>query len=120
MKTGSWSTYRGPGRVGISLGSPRGQPAGYRLYRALAPTRPMLVKMPREQYEPLYEAILAKLDPRRVWDDLHQLAGDGVEPVLLCFEKPPFTDTNYCHRRMAAAWLERGLGVEIAELETGA
>ena len=35
MKTGSWYTTRGlPGRVGISVGTPRGMPAGYRLYRA--------------------------------------------------------------------------------------
>lgn len=118
MKTSSWLTYCGPGRIGISLGSPRGQPAGYRLYKALAPTRPML-SMDRAEYEPLYLQILARLDARRVWDDLHQLAA-GAEPVLLCFEKPPFTATNWCHRRMAAAWLERELGVEVAELGTGA
>jgi hypothetical protein len=114
MKTASWMTYRGEGRVGISLGSPRGQPAGYRLFRPLAPTRAML-HMPRAEYEPLYAEILAALDPRATWDRLHELAG-GAEPVLLCFEKPPFTATNWCHRRLAAAWLERELGVQVPEL----
>jgi hypothetical protein len=41
---------------------------------------------------------------------------DEYEPVMLCFEKPPFTVTNWCHRRMAAAWLERELGIEVNEL----
>lgn len=120
MKTGSWRTYMGPGRIGIALGSPRGAPAGYRFYRALAPTRDMLA-MDHEAYLPRYEAILARLDPQRVWDEIHALAGTGeaalqIEPVLMCFEKPPFGPANWCHRRLAAAWFEQALGVVVEEV----
>lgn len=120
MKTGSWQTIgAAPGRVGISLGSPRGQPAGYKLYRPLAPTRDML-SMGLAQYEPLYLEQLSRLDPKQVWDDIHILAmkaaGADVEPVILCFETAPFTKTNFCHRRLAARWLEDALGHKIPEL----
>lgn len=119
MKTASWLLYTGSGRVGISLGSPRGAPAGYRFYRALAPTRDML-QMSDEEYAPRYQAILANLDPQKVWEDLHALAGleeDGrqVEPVLMCFER----DASGCHRRLVAAWFGTALGAKVAELETG-
>lgn len=121
MKTSSWMTVGAtPGRVGISLGTPRGQPAGFRLYRALAPTRDMLHLDDLSAYEPRYQAILDALDAQKVWDDLHALAGKDasgaqVEPIMLCFEKPPFTRVNFCHRRLAARWLEQKLGVEIPE-----
>ena len=62
MKTASFFTYIGPGRVSIARWAPRGTPAGFRVYRPLNPTAPML-KMARADYEPLYQAILAKLDP---------------------------------------------------------
>jgi len=121
MKTSSWLTVGAmPGRIGISVGSPRGQPAGYRFYRPLAPERAWLHE-PLEVYRPLYQAKLAALDPQKVWDDIHALAGkdaDGrqIEPVLLCFEVPPWTATNWCHRRLAAAYLQERLGVTVPEL----
>jgi hypothetical protein len=37
-----------------------------------------------------------------VYDDLVALAAPD-EPVLLCWEKPPFSDANWCHRRIVAA-----------------
>lgn len=121
MKTGSWLTIGNtPGRVGISLGSPRGQPAGFRLYKALAPTGDMLRMSDQAAYRVKYEAILAQLDPQKVWEDLHRLAGkdeagNQIEPIILCFEKPPFTEKNWCHRRMAAEWFEKHLGVQVPE-----
>ncbi len=115
MKTASWFTWRGPGRIGISLGTPRGMPAGYRLYRPLNPTRAMLT-MSRGDYEGLYAEILGQLDPAATWADLHELAA-GCEPVLLCFERPPFNEANWCHRRMVACWFERELGEDVAEWE---
>ncbi len=42
MKTSSYFYYTGPGRIGITVGNPRGIPAGYRMYRQLAPRREML------------------------------------------------------------------------------
>jgi hypothetical protein len=55
------------------------------------------------------------LDPQHTWNQLHELAA-GAEPVLLCWELPPFTASNWCHRRMAAAWFEDQLGIEVDEL----
>ena len=117
MKTASFFTYTGPGRISIACYAPRGTPAGYRQYRALAPDADML-KMSQALYLPRYDAILGRLDPQQVWDDLHRLAGDQ-EPVLLCWERPPFTPTNWCHRRLVADWFERALGVTVPEWDSG-
>lgn len=75
-----------------------------------------MLKMARAEYEPLYQAILARLDPRQVVEDPRRLA-DPHEPVLLCWERPPFSETVWCHRRMVAAWLERELGWVVLEVE---
>ncbi len=115
MRTTSFFTYRGPGRISIARWAPRAAPAGFAVYRPLNPTAPML-KMDRAEYEPLYQAILARLDPRRVVEDLQRLA-DPHQPVLLCWERPPFSETVWCHRRMVAAWLERELGLVVPEVE---
>lgn len=125
MLTASWFTYRGPGRISISRGTPRQAAPGYRKYLALAPHREML-SMPRPEYERIFFGeILARLDPQQVWDDLHRLARtaapggreDDWQPVLLCYERPPFSPTNWCHRRMVASWFEEKLGVTVPEYE---
>ena len=116
MKTASFFTYTGPGRISIARYAPRGTPAGYRQYRALAPDADML-NMSQPLYLPRYAAILNALDPQQVWDDLHRLAGDQ-EPVLLCWERPPFTPTNWCHRRLVADWFQARLGIAVPELGT--
>ncbi len=114
MKTASYFTYTGPGRIGISVGAPRGCPAGYRMYRALAPRRDML-KFDQATYRRIFfDEILAKLDPERVVRELHSLAASH-EPVLLCFELPPFTASNWCHRRLVAEWLQETMGLDVPE-----
>lgn len=116
MKTASHFTYFGPGRIVISLGAPRRVPGGYRIYRKLAPTREIL-HLSFAEYRPRFLAeVLGSLDPAREWEHLHVLAA-GAEPVLQCFERPPFTERNFCHRRMVAQWFEQSLGVEVPELE---
>ena len=117
MKTASFFTYTGPGRISIARYPPRGTPAGFRQYRALAPDADML-KMTQALYLPRYAAILNALDPLQVWDDLHRLAGDQ-EPVLLCWERPPFTASNWCHRRLVADWFARELGMTVPEWDSG-
>jgi len=107
MQTASFFTDTGPGRISIARWAPHGTPAGFAVYRPRNPTAPLL-KMARAEYEPLSRAILARLDPRRVVEDLHRLA-DPHAPVLLCWERPPFTATVWCHRRLVAAWLDREL-----------
>jgi hypothetical protein len=37
VKTSSFRTYTGPGRISIARFAPRGHPAGYRVYSKLAP-----------------------------------------------------------------------------------
>jgi hypothetical protein len=118
MKTASWFTYKGLGRIGISQGTPRFAPAGYRKFITLAPDRAWMHE-PLDVYEPLYRAKLAALDPRKTWDELHKLAGDA-EPVLLCFEKPPFIGANFCHRRMVASWFTDTLGHHVPEFDASA
>ena len=114
MKTASFKTYTGPGRISIARWEPRGTPAGYRRYPALAPTREMM-RMTEAQYRDIYfRDIVGPLDVQVVWDELHQLAA-GAEPVLLCWEKPPFSAANWCHRRIVAEWFADQLGVDIAE-----
>ena len=113
MKTASWRTYFGPGRIGISLGV-RGVRAGYKVFRPLNPTREML-HLPHEEFDAQYAQILAELDPLRVWTDLHALAGN-FEPYLMCWEVPPFTEANRCHRRQVSAWFEEQLGEAVPEL----
>lgn len=115
MQTGSWYLTKGmPGRVGISVGGARGVAGPYAQFRALAPTREML-GMSTADYAKAYAAILARLNPQEVWDQLHALAG-GAEPILLCHEKPPFHAGNLCHRRRVAAWFKETLGHDVPEL----
>ena len=114
MRTAAFSTYSGPGRISIARFPPRGTPAGFRVYKALAPGT-WFNSVPRPEYERLYAAQLVALDPKQVVADLTALAG-GHEPVLLCYERPPFTETNWCHRRLVAAWLERELRIMVDEV----
>ena len=116
MKTASWFTPLGPEyqRIGISRGTPRGHPAGYQMFRTLAPGD-WFKNIDRAEYEQRFQAeVLDPLNPQRIWDML-QAKANGREPVLLCFERPPFTATNWCHRRLVAAWFERHLEVRVPE-----
>ena len=115
MKTTCFFTYTRLGRISIARHAPRGTPAGFRIFKALAPHRHML-KMDYEPYrEEYFRDILGRLDPWSTWDRLHQMAG-GHEPVLLCWERPPFTETNWCHRRLVADWFKSHLGHDVPEL----
>lgn len=116
MKTASFSLYQGPGRISIARFAPRGTPAGYKVYKPLAPG-PWFNSVSYERYRELYFDQLAKLDAQQVWDTLHKLA-DGHEPVVLCYERPPFTQSNFCHRRMVAEWLKTELGFDVNEMVT--
>ncbi len=88
--------------VGIAVGPPRWYTG--KNYKDLAPTYRML-KLPREEYDRQFAAILARLDPRKVCEDL----GEGA--VLLCWEKPG----QACHRRIVAEWIETALGLVVPE-----
>jgi len=85
----------------------RGKPAWYkgRVDLRLAPTWDML-KMSLEGYNEHFDAILAALDARALYDEL------GDRAVLLCWEAPNVC----CHRRRVAEWFESELGVVVPEL----
>lgn len=71
----------------------------------LAPTEAML-EMPIADYVADFDAILARLDPRKVFEAI------GDTSILLCWESPGV----FCHRRAVAQWLEQSLGIVIPEL----
>jgi hypothetical protein len=73
-----------------------------------------MLKMERSDYEAIYLGeILAALDPKTVWDELHALV-EPHEPVLLCWERLQRAN-EWCHRRMVADWFHRSLGVSVKE-----
>lgn len=116
MKTASYFTFSGPGRIGITAyppKNPRFRPPHN--FRPLAP-KPDMLKLPYDDYrERYFGQILAPLDPAETVAELERLAA-GAEPVLLCYERPPFVGDNWCHRRMVADWLHDTLGLDVPEL----
>lgn len=114
MMTASFFLAKGRrGLVSIARWSPPGFEHLPR-YAPLVPGR-WFNSVTRAEYEVLYGRQLAALDARQVVADLHQLAGDAT-PLLLCWERLD-RPGQYCHRRMAAAYLERELGLVVPELE---
>ena len=114
MKTSSFFHYTGPGRISIARFAPRRTPAGYRIYRALAPGS-WFNSVDEATYRELYfREILSPLDPVQTADGVQQLAGDA-EPVLLCWERLRAPE-KFCHRRLVAEWFANRLGIEVPEL----
>jgi hypothetical protein len=114
IKTASWFTDLPPGhvKIGISRGNPRHM-AGFRIYRALAPS-PWFSSATVDEYELLYRTeILDRLDSLIVAARLVDLARGSI-PVLVCFE--PAGRRQWCHRALAAAWLSDALGRPVPEV----
>lgn len=123
IKTGSWFSKLPDDHVlvGISRGAPRNQAAGYRLYGTLAPGKWFArVTLPvyLERYK---EEVLDALDPLAVFGALERLA-DGKTPVLCCYEtaKEIGAGKTYCHRHLAAKWLEDRLDIQVDEIDAPA
>jgi hypothetical protein len=117
MFTSNYWNYTGPGCIAISRGIPRNIPAGFRIYRALAPGA-WFSQEPYCSDEALYrqryfDEILKLLNAARVYEQLRTLAGDHA-PVLLCWEHLD-KEGQWCHRRMAAEWFEAELGISVPE-----
>jgi hypothetical protein len=114
--TASWFTQLPPthAKIGISRGTPRRQPAGYRMFKALAPG-PWFSSVDVHEYRRLYQAeVLDQLDPAHVLNRLQELA-EGRVAVMCCYERPD--GVSWCHRAMAAAWLHKHTGTFIPEHE---
>jgi hypothetical protein len=112
VKTSSGRTYTGPGRIAICRVA-KGFPAGFNMYKLLAPGEWFHSVNYSEYYE-RYRTQLDKLDPERVLEELMALAAPH-EPVLLCWEKPPLHRDNWCHRAIVARWFWETIGLEIRE-----
>ncbi len=116
VQTASFFTYTGVGRISIARFAPRNTPAGYRVFKPLAPGA-WFNSVSWDEYQVRYAAeILDPLDPAAVLEELQALAGEGNTPTLLCWEKPPFEGDNHCHRRLVAAWFEQRLGFAVPEI----
>ena len=117
--TASWFTKLPEGvfRISISRGAPRGTPGGWKGYRALAPGAWFKTASPAEYLQRYRDEVLAPLDPAGVVADLTKLSG-GAPAALLCFEHPTkiHRGEQWCHRHLAATWLEQTLGITIQEV----
>ena len=64
-----------------------------------------------QQYTQEYTfLVLSRLNPLEVLNEIKTVFGEDA--TLLCYEKAG----DFCHRRIVAAWLEKGTGVVIHEL----
>lgn len=67
--------------------------------------------LPENEYTPIYEQKLNKLNVQKVYNDLLSLS-KNKDIVLCCHEK----EGDFCHRRLVAKWLEKELNIEVLEL----
>ena len=82
-------------------------------YLTLAPLADMFgLNNPQEFKKQYSERVLAKLDPKKVYEEL-------ADAVILCYEKwdDIKSGKTFCHRRLVAEWLEKELCVSVPELE---
>lgn len=114
MKTGSLRTYHKIGSISIARWAGK-YGAGVPTYRPLAPG-PWFKSVTWERYVELYSEQLSALDPRKTFEALERIAAPH-EPVLLCWELPPFVGDNHCHRRLVATWFEQRLGLTVPEID---
>ena len=114
IATGCWfSNYPSSCiKIGISRGVPRGTPAGYRMYRKLAPGS-WFNSVSADVYKDRYFDILGQLDPNQVMTEVLKL-GAGKTPILCCYESPRRPD-QWCHRAFVSAWLADTLGLAVPE-----
>ena len=104
--------------VRITLGGPRRpEPTGRArwLYVAELAPRGWYFNTAPEKFGRMYAAQLERLG-----DDIERklgwLAGSFGPLVLCCFERR-VSGPSDCHRRAAAEWLEKRLGIDIPELD---
>lgn len=114
MRTSSYFTYFGAGRIGISRGMPASMKGKFPVNLNFAPTWAML-KMNTNDYLTEFDKILSRLDAEEELEKMIKMTG-CPDPVLLCYEKPPFTESNWCHRRIVAGWFEEKLGIIVPEI----
>ncbi|PWJ81527.1 hypothetical protein C7441_11059 [Pseudaminobacter salicylatoxidans] len=112
--TSSWFTNLPPEiqKIGVSRGTPRAYPAGYRRMPELAPG-PWFQTANLRDYKQLFFESLSKLDPSKTVAKLEDLSA-GKDCALLCYEAPQ-KDADWCHRGYLSAWLQDSLGLDVFE-----
>lgn len=112
--TSSWFTNLPPEiqKIGVSRGTPRGYPAGFRKMPELAPGS-WFNSTSVPQYKQLFFEGLAKLNPRQTVAKMEDLSA-GRDCALLCYEAPT-KDADWCHRGYISAWLKDTLGLDVFE-----
>jgi hypothetical protein len=70
-----------------------------------------------ESYAQIYGLQLNCLNPAATYERLCEIAASmgASEPILLCFESAKTLDSQPCHRRLVAKWIEESLGVQVPE-----
>jgi hypothetical protein len=105
--------------VRTTVGAPRFQ-LGYALVghaTLLTPRRAML-GLSYEAYKPRYLRLLDSAGIDAIRAELDEIAdglAGGRPLVLLCFDRLDRAG-SWCHRSMAAAWLQERTGIEVPEL----
>jgi hypothetical protein len=109
--------------VGISRGLPRWKLAySYRTLQLLAPTRQAFGLKNPDEFAAAYTTGLVEIGLEVILGALKSISRDnGGKPlVLLCYEDvlpPPHGKGNWCHRTIAARWLEQKVpGLVVPEL----
>ncbi len=117
--TGYWSKLKEYERYGlIPVGISGKIPDGFNgaRYQQLAPKYSWWKQWHDEHMsndwfvEKYYETVLSQLNPNEVITDLSKF---GANVVLLCYETPE----KFCHRHLAADWLNKNTGADIIEYE---
>lgn len=107
-------------KVGISRGVPRWTLRyKYRMLRPLAPSREAFALHERVEFERVYRAGLEEIGAQTILAKLERISAEGGSRplVLLCYED--VLGGAWCHRQIAAEWIQERLGIEVPELEPG-
>jgi hypothetical protein len=110
--TSSWATTLPDTiqKIGISRGTPRRYPPGYKRLMALAPG-PWL-DVGDIEFRERYARQLEQLDARVILEKLAEIA-QGRDIALLCYESDPAA----CHRSQAGRWLHDELSIDVVEYD---
>jgi len=124
MKTSNFANNRIHDLKGISISRyPDFRNGGYigAEFPPLMPSEKLLKEykegMAWETYAQIYGLQLNCLNPAATYERLCEIAASmgASEPILLCFESAKTLDSQPCHRRLVAKWIEESLGVQVPE-----
>lgn len=124
MKTSNFRTNQLYGLNGISISRYPDRRSGFKgpEFPPLFPSAQLLADYKAEAidwqgYTTAYLDQLFCLNAEKVWSLLEAIAQNAgaPEPILLCYESGKTLETNPCHRRLVAGWLQQELGLLVPE-----